>query len=97
MGKDFIIHVLNNLTEEYDVVLDGLVNHSTSFGPVVLTIEVIYDKLTQWYNEIWTKKEKKAKKALAAYGKQFNDDCQKCGKFGHKLTDPKCLKNMNKK
>ena len=52
MGKDFIIHVLNNLTEEYDVVLDGLVNHSTSFGPVVLTIEVIYDKLTQWYNEI---------------------------------------------
>ena len=29
-GEDFMIHVLNNLHKEYDVILDGIENHLMS-------------------------------------------------------------------
>ena len=39
--EDFMIHVLNNLPEEYDVVLDGLENHLMATGDDALTIKAI--------------------------------------------------------
>ena len=39
---DFMIHVFNNLPEEFDVILNGLENYLT--GPDKMTIEVICDK-----------------------------------------------------
>ena len=45
--EDFMIHVLNNLPEEYDVVMDGLENQLMLTGPDVLIIKVICDELNQ--------------------------------------------------
>ena len=36
--EDFMIHMLNNLPQEYDETLDGLKNSCTSSGPDALTI-----------------------------------------------------------
>ena len=43
--KDFMIHVLNNLPEEYDATFDGFMNCLTLTGPDALMIEVIHDTL----------------------------------------------------
>ena len=53
--KDFMINVLNNLPEEYDVILDVLKNCLTASGDNVLTIYII------WYKELRIKKKKKLK------------------------------------
>ena len=51
---DFMIHVLNNLPEEYDVVLDGLENRLMlpESDSNKLTIENIRDKLNNRYERI---------------------------------------------
>ena len=43
--NDFMIYVLNNLPEAYDVILDELKNFLTLSGDDELTIEVIGEKL----------------------------------------------------
>ena len=46
-------------------------------------------------------KRSKRKGIITVYEKPFKDRCSKCGKYGHKLTDPKHpvnnKKNMKKK
>ena len=59
--EDLMIHVLNNLSKEYDVILDGLEKHLTVSGDNVLTIEVIC-KNYSWYKTLKTKMKKKEKK-----------------------------------
>ena len=49
--KDCMIYAINNLPEEYDVILDSLENHLTFTGPGALTTEVICDKLNHWYKK----------------------------------------------
>ena len=44
--EDIMIHVLNNLPEVYDVILDGLVNHLTPSDDNASMIEVIREKLS---------------------------------------------------
>ena len=41
MDEDFMIHIKNDLPEDYDVILDGLKNHLTSVGLDILTIKII--------------------------------------------------------
>ena len=43
--EDFMIHILNNLPEEYDVILDGLENCLMATGENALTIDSIRKKL----------------------------------------------------
>ena len=43
--KDFIIHVLNNVPKEYDVILDGLENYPTVMGDDMLTINKIWNEV----------------------------------------------------
>ena len=62
--EDFLIHVLNNLPNEYDVILDGFENHVTLSGDDSLTIEVICEKFKHWYEKI------KKEVILGAYNKQ---------------------------
>ena len=57
-GDNFIIHVLNNLPKEYDLILDGLENHLTD----ALTIDSICKKLNHRYKKIKSKKEEKTEK-----------------------------------
>ena len=44
-NEDFVVCVLNNLPEEYDMILDGLENHLTSKSDDALTIKVIREKM----------------------------------------------------
>ena len=50
-NKDFMIHILNNLPKEYDVILDGLENHLMVSGENVLTINVIHKKINHQYEK----------------------------------------------
>ena len=61
-NKDFMNHVLNNLPEEYDVILDRLENHLTSSMDDALTIEVFCEKLNHQHEKMKSKNEEKRKK-----------------------------------
>ena len=63
--EDFVVHVLNNLPKEYNVILDGLENHLKSYKDDALTIEVIHKKLNNWYEKIKNKNDEKRKKEKA--------------------------------
>ena len=58
----FMVHVLNNLPKEYDVILNGLENGLKVTGDDALTIDSICEKLNHRYKKIKSKKEKKLKK-----------------------------------
>ena len=60
--EDFMIHILNNLPEEYDVILDRLKNHLTVTRENALTIDLIHEKLHHRYQKIKVKKNKRTKK-----------------------------------
>ena len=58
--KDFMIHVLNNLPKEYNMILDRLKNCLTASGDNVLTIDVIHKN--ESLEKIKSKKEEKSEK-----------------------------------
>ena len=60
--EGFMIPVLNNFPEKYDVILDGLGNCLMMSGDDALTIEIIRVKLNHWYEENKNKNEEKKKK-----------------------------------
>ena len=79
--KDFMVKILNNLPEEYDVILDGLENRLEASGNQKLTLEGIRDKLGSQYARIKkNKKDVKQEKAFALYMKQYKGNCTNCGK-----------------
>jgi len=59
--EDFMIHVLNNLTEDYDVVLDGMESRLmlNENDPNKLTIEDVRDKLSGRFDRIRERSEKR--------------------------------------
>ena len=54
-----MIDILNNLTKEYDVILDGLENYLTLSGNDALTKEVICKNLNHRYKKMKNKNEEK--------------------------------------
>ena len=60
--KDFVIHILNNLPEEYNVILDGLENCPMATGGNDLTIDSINEKVNHRCEIIKSKKEEIMKK-----------------------------------
>ena len=54
-----MIHMLNNLPKDYNVVLDGLENHLIGTGDNALTV------LNHWYERI-NKREEKVEKEKAS-------------------------------
>ena len=94
-----MIHVLNNLPEDFNVILDGLENHLMMTGDDALTINVICKKFNHWYKKTKSKKKEKSRKekALGAYNKQYKQRCHKCGKYIHKPDNQKCPENKNEK
>ena len=61
----FMFHVLNNLPEEYDVILDGLENRFMATVDNALTIDLIHEKLNRTYKKVKSKKEEKSEKEKA--------------------------------
>ena len=93
---DFLIHILNNLPELYDVVLDGM--ESKLMLPDgdenKLTLESVREKLNGRYERIQGRvQEKKEDAEEIALLAQFKGMCNKCGKYGHKGAD--CRKRQS--
>ena len=83
--QDFLIHILNNLPEEYDVVLDGLESRLMldESDKNKLTIKDVQDKLNNRYERL--NERDKHIEEIAMYTKtQYKGLCTKCGKYGHK-------------
>ena len=87
--RDFLIHVLNNLPVEYDLVTIDLEKKLMNTGSGALTIEETSDALGARYSVLHERSTdvKKRDKALAAFMKQFKGMCRNCGKYGHKSSD----------
>ena len=77
-----MIHLLNNLPKDYNVILNGLENCLTTTGKDMLRIDAIHEKLNHRYKENKNKKEERTEKekALGTYNKQYKQWCKKCGK-----------------
>ena len=60
--KDFIIHVLNNFPNKYDVILDGLENCLALSDDDALTIEVLREKSNHRYKRLRLQMKKITKK-----------------------------------
>ena len=60
--KDSMIHALNNLPKDNDVILDGLGNNLMMTRDDVLTINVICKKLNHWNEKFKSKKRRKNQK-----------------------------------
>jgi len=89
--EQLIIHVLNNLPEEYDIQvskLEGQLDDKTN----PLTIGDIRTELSLRYARIKNKngssneKESGMEQAFAAF-RRFKGKCNKCGKIGHKAAE----------
>ena len=65
-----MISILNNLPEDYDVILDGLENCLTATGDNVLTINVICKNWIMGTKKLKAKRRKNWKKAFEAYNEQ---------------------------
>ena len=96
--KDLMVKVINNLPEEYDVVVDGLENKLSLSGDEALTVEKMKDKLNDRYQRILDHKEEDKRieevrdVALAAYFPKKArrlQACNKCGSLNHKAQDCK--------
>ena len=53
-----MIHVLNNMPKEYDMILDGLENHFTLSSDDSLTVEVVWETFNDGYKKIKNKLQK---------------------------------------
>ena len=85
--QDFMIHVLNNLPVEYDVVLDGMESRLMlpDGDTNKLTIEDIRDKLNNRFERMDEREsQSKQEMAFANFSKQFKGTCYNCGQYGHK-------------
>lgn len=89
--EDLIIHVLNNVTPEYELLVETLENE-VGAG---LTVEKLRERLRAKYQRI--KKGEKVTEdiALATKGGKFKGLCTTCGKQGHKGAD--CWQNPKNK
>ena len=63
--EDFMIHVLNNLPEKYDVILNRLQNCLMENRDNALTIDIIRKKINRLYKKINNKNEEKREKEKA--------------------------------
>ena len=69
--KIFMIHVLNNLPKEYNMILDGLEHYLTLSWVDAWTIEDLCKNLNHLYEKLKVKmKKSEKKKILGAFNKQ---------------------------
>ena len=91
--EDLMIHVLNNLPEEYDNLVEDLEDRiEASNDP--LTIKTLRERLRMKYERIMKRKNVDENALIG----QFKGTCRVCGKMGHKgYQCPDKNKNANNK
>jgi gag-polypeptide of LTR copia-type len=92
---ELVIHILTNLTKEYDNIVD-LNEDRVGAATNPLTIEELRTKLRQKFERLdASHKKKETDLALIGMQKRFKGTCNKCGKKGHKAED--CWSKDNEK
>ena len=83
-GVVIITHILSNLREEYKNIIENFEDR-LDCDIYMLTIERIWDKLSDMYNRMSTQsnqtKGKESEKVL--YVRQIKVTCYSCDKYGH--------------
>ena len=100
--EDMMIHILNNLPEEYDTVVEAMERKLDDLVDP-LTLRNLKNELMLKYKRIKKNKgvgedsedeEEGHDTALVGYTKNFKGRCYNCGDFGHKKEDCPKLKNQ---
>jgi len=91
LDEQLIIHILNNLPEEYDIQVSKLEsqlnnkNNLLSIGDIQTELSLRYARIKN-KNGSSNKKESGTEQAFAAFH-WFKGKCNKCGRIGHKAAD----------
>lgn len=91
--EDLIIHVLVNLTKEYEIE-STLLKRDLDNDPTKVTIEYVKDRLREKYSSLKTElkfsddnNNGKGEESALFANKQFKGKCSNCGMWGHKGSD----------
>ena len=102
--EDMMIHIMNNLPQEYDTVVEVMERKLNDLVDL-LTLRNLKNELLLKYNRIKKNIEmneesenEEADKdtTLFGYTKQFKGRCYNCNKFGHKKEDCPKLKKIKR-
>jgi hypothetical protein len=87
-NEDFIIHILNNLTSDYNTLVEVLEDEvGDATNP--LTIERLKEKLQAKFKRLGKTEGKDEDAALVVTPGNFKGRCNTCGVWGHKSRDCK--------
>jgi len=101
-NDDMMIHIMNNLPQEYDTVVEAMERKLDDLVDP-LTLRNLKNEILLKYNRIKKNKGMKEESeneeadedtALVGYTKNFKGRCYNCGEFGHKKQDYHKLKNQ---
>ena len=89
--NQFILHILNNMTADYDLQL-AMMEKRLNDKANPLTVDEIRDDLNLRFerlNEKTNNNESEDNQDVAFFGGQFKGKCRNCGVIGHKARDCK--------
>jgi hypothetical protein len=96
--NQFILHILNNMTEDYDLQLAMMEKRVTDKSNP-LTIDEIRDNLNLRFERLNEKQNEESEhdsnQEVAFFGGQLKGKCRYCGAIGHKAKDCKLKTNQN--
>jgi Reverse transcriptase (RNA-dependent DNA polymerase) len=96
--NQFMIHILNNLTADYDLQL-ALLERRIGDKDNPLTVEEIRAELSLRFerltNNLSNNDDNEEAEEMALFGGQFKGKCRNCGKIGHKSFQCKGPANYN--
>ena len=96
--NQFMIHILNNLTADYDLQL-ALLERRIGDKDNPLTVEEIRAELSLRFerlsNNLSNNDNNEEAEEMVLFGGQFKGKCRNCGKIGHKLFQCKNQGNQN--
>jgi hypothetical protein len=96
--NQFILHILNNMTEDYDLQLAMMEKRVTDkSNPLIIDkirddLNLRFERLNEKQNE---ESENDNNQELAFFGGQFKGKCRNCGAIGHKAKDCKSKMGQN--
>jgi hypothetical protein len=96
--NQFILHILNNMTDDYDLQLAMMEKRVTGKSNP-LTVNEIRDDLDLRFKRLNEKKNEKIEndnnREIACFGGRFKGKCRNCGVIKHKAKDCKPKFNRN--
>jgi hypothetical protein len=96
--NQFILHILNNMTGDYDLQLAMMEKRVTDKSNP-LTIDEIRDNLNLRFERLNEKQNEESEhdnyQEVALFSGQFKGKCRNCGAIGHKAKDCKSKTNQN--